>query len=403
MSSTLYNKAFEVELMHNFYVYPDAALNNAFKVNRDMRIVPTRECYELMKGGRMRFVPTMKGFTTFYQAYINPSNAQEPLVKLNDDSEFVFSLHMDVSAIDLFLNVSDLNVGSKTYSSGKFFMLEQKVETSTANPPQTLSLTATLANSLRSAVFTYAFKRSTAFTGNADIEVRSGSITGPVVQTITGVPRNIITDTYSAEINLSQQPKGFYVLRAFETGTSTVINSNDFYVDGDLAAQNTFGILKVIYEDIDKLYLTTTGSTKYYTFNYTFAVRSVKWRYYLVVENLDALFFNNNSLQIKDESGGGVVFNASEPPPVFTQPLGKPDPVIAVNGLRTVIFDSQSVIPFSEKPMKGINLYRQPADEKMISNLPNANPVGVDSDQYNPAQTPPLAPAANISEIYVYI
>ncbi len=402
MSSTLFNKAFEVELMHNFYVYTDQPANNEFKVNRDIAIVPTKECNDLMKRGRMRFVPTMKGFTTFYQAYINPSNAQEPLVKLNDDSEFVFSLHMDVASIDLFLNVSNLNVGSKTYGAGKFFMLNAVID-STPVAPDTLPLTATLANSLRAPIFGYTFKRSTAYTGDADIKVRAGSITGPVVQTIVGIARNTITDTYSAEIDLSKQPKGFYVLEAYESGLPTVINSNDFYVDGDLVAQNTFGILRIVYEDIDQLYTTIGAPQDLFTFDYTFNVRSVKWRYYVVIENLDTNFFTANSLQIKDESGGGIIFNASEPPPVFSQQLGKPDPDIAINGLRTVIFDSQSDFPFKEKPIASINLFSQPANAKLLSNLPNANPVGTDSDQYRLGQSPPLTPLPNISEIYVYV
>ena len=67
MSSILFNKGFEVELIHNYYVYTGAPLNNEFSVNRNLAISPTKECEELMRRGRLRFVPTMKGFTMVYQ------------------------------------------------------------------------------------------------------------------------------------------------------------------------------------------------------------------------------------------------------------------------------------------------------------------------------------------------
>lgn len=410
MSSTLYNRAFDVELKHNFYVYTDAPLNNEFKVNRDMAIIPTRECEELMKRGRIRFVPTQKGFTTFYQAYVDGSNVQQPLVKLNDDSEFVFSMHMDVASIGLFLNVSALNVGSKVYGPGKFFMLNQKIETSTANPPQTLALTATLANSLRTSIFGYSFKPSQAWTGLADIIVKSESPTGTTVLTITGVPYNLITNTFSAEIDLSDQPKGFYVLTAYKTGSTNPLDeldSNDFYIDNDLVSKNTFGIIRLIYEDIDKLYLTTTGVTKFYTFSYTFGARSVKWRYYIIAENLDATFFTTWDLAVIKT--GGPVFNASYHPPdgPFAQPYGQPDPTVPVNGARTVVLESVSAIALSEEARLGFDLYKRPvgggADTRIISNLANASSLGVDSDNWGPAQTPIQTPVSGISEIYVVV
>lgn len=404
MSSTIYKKAFEAQLKHNFYVYTGQPVNNEFKVNRDMALVPTKECAELMRRGRMRFVPSLKGFTALYQAYINPSNALEPFTKLGDDSEFVFSMHMDVSSIDLFLNVSNLNVGSKTYGPGKFFMLDYTVDGGTSGPPGAgpLSLNASLANSLRGPLFGYTFKPVPSWNGSADIKIFAGDVTGPLVLTIEDIPYNNVNGTFSTEIDLSGQPKGFYVLRAYQANTNTVIDSNDFYVDGDLASKNTFGIMRLKYEDIDKMYDSVTDSSNFFTFSYTFAVRSVKWRYYVVAENLSPAFFSSNDLKILKT---GQTFNASFPGTPFSQQNGQPDPKIKINGKNTVVFQSASAIPYTENVQKEFELWQDPtsgADTRLVANLPSANVVGVDSDQWGAAQTPPTL-TSGISEIFFFI
>ncbi|HET6990056.1 MAG TPA: hypothetical protein VFJ43_01980, partial [Bacteroidia bacterium] len=173
MSSIIYNKAFEVDLSHNFYVYTDAPVDNEFKVNKQLEIIPTAESIDLMRSGRMRFVRTGQGFVVFYQVYKDSSGNEQPFVKVNDGSQFVFAMRFDKAFVDQFLNVTNLDTTfpTKTYSGGKFFMLNQKIVTGTTAPPQTLALTAKLANSLRPSIFSYTFKPSQAPMGLADVIV----------------------------------------------------------------------------------------------------------------------------------------------------------------------------------------------------------------------------------------
>jgi hypothetical protein len=405
MSSTLYNKAFEAELKHDYYVYVDAPVNNEFAVNRNVAMVPTKECEQLMRRGRMKFVRTQKGFTMFYQGYIDGDGNQQPLVKLDNNSEFTFALYLDVASLNLFLNVTDLDVAPKTYGSGKFYMLEQTINDGSAPPPMTSSLIPSLANSLKSSVFNYSFQPNPdTYIGDADVVVY---LNGGDVLTIQNIPYNTITKGYSVEINLRDQPKGFYTLTAFEAGTSNPINTNDFYVDSDLLINGAFGIVKIKYATIARLYDTTSDVTWFTAFQYTFSPREVKWRYYIVAENLESTFFSNWDLTVI--KSGGPVFNASYHPPdsAFDQPLGQPDPSVPVNGLRTVVFESEDPIAFNEAPRQGFDLYRTPVgggvDTKIISNLANPNSIGVDSDSWGPAQTPIQTPEKDISEIYVYI
>ena len=125
MSSTIYKKAFEVELSHDFYV---AA--NEFLVNRQLELVPTVACADLMRSGRMRFVRTGQGFAVFYQAYLDTVPmvpVEKPLVELTGAKEFLFVVRIRDNE-DFLLNVTDLNIYSgmilvKTYGSGMKYVL----------------------------------------------------------------------------------------------------------------------------------------------------------------------------------------------------------------------------------------------------------------------------------------
>jgi hypothetical protein len=404
MSSALYNKAFEVQLTHGFF----AAANSA-QVNDQLEIVPTVECADLMKKGRMRFVRTKKGFTLFYQAYKDASNNVLPLVKLDDGAQFVFKVKLDIATLSEFLNVSDLDVNSKTYSAEKLFMLNQEVLTGTTNPPQTLAFNTDLANSVRSSIFTYTFKTNDPmYTGPADVVVTFDD--DPLDQLIIeDVPYNQDQQTYTTQIDLSSKRKGYYTLEAFKANTANLLNSNNFYVDGNLAVENVFGIIRVWYKDasLTKLYGTSApnSNAKFYTFNYDFAARSVYWRYYIVAKNLPSNFFATYDLAVIDAKASPKIFYASNPGN-FTQPNGQPDTLIKINGLDTVILTSTTKIPFTETALLDINLnkYLRSAGPytKISDNLPNARVDGVDSDQYGAAQSIPTI-TKNIAEIFVII
>jgi hypothetical protein len=244
--------------------------------------------------------------------------------------------------------------------------------------------------------------------GLADVIVTFDDTSTDVLK-ITNVPYNADTDTFSTQIDLSKEKKGFYTLKAYKAGSTNPLDeldSNDFYVDSNLVLQNVFGIIRVTYADasVSKLYGTTIAANKFYTFNYGFAARSVYWRYYIVAENLPAGYFTTYDLKVKDDTGP-LIFFASYPSP-WTQPNGQPDPVIRINGLDTVILTSTTKISFSEKALLNINLYNHlkpaGADTKISDNLPNARVDGVDTDQYGAAQLPPTI-TKDIAEIFVIV
>jgi hypothetical protein len=185
-------------------------------------------------------------------------------------------------------------------------------------------------------------------------------------------------------------------------------------MDGNLATQDVFGIIRIKYNTIDRLYDTTTGKINFKTFEYAFLNRSAYWRYYIVAQNLDNDFINDFDLGVVDATNT-YTFNASfplniDPPPPgprpWTQENGEPDPLIMINGFPTFILMSSAKIPFVEKPLLALNLEKYPKPggpfETFIDNMPNANVIGTDSDQYGAAQsTPTITP--DIAEIFVIV
>ncbi|MDQ3112440.1 MAG: hypothetical protein M3R17_21365 [Bacteroidota bacterium] len=393
MSLTIYNKAFAVELSHDFYIYtsPSSPAGNEFKVNTDFEIFPTAETEALMQRGRMRFLRTLKGLFVFYKAYRNGSNVVEPLVKVDNGAEFVFGVRLKSNSVPQFTTITNLNLGSKTYSGEKIVILD-KTAGGVGNPLGQL-LDGSLANMLRPAVFTYAFKPNPASVLNADVVVKSGAV---VVFSATNVPYSASTNSYSLEINISQQPKGFYTITAYNTGTLTQINSSDFYLDGDLLSQNVFGVISIKFDVAARLYDSSVNPNDFRTFNYPFVARSTKWRYYIVPKTIDTTSFD---LAVIDADGNHT-FTPVNP---ATPPYGNPTTLMTINGVKPVIVESSAPIPFSEKTLPNLAVWKTDGTASpVINGIANANINGVDSDQLGAAQLPPTI-TSGISEIFVIV
>lgn len=412
MSSILYNKGFAVNLSHNFYDYALAPVDNKFKVNSDLEIIPTEECSALMKKGRMRYVRTGQGIILFYKAYIDDVPlvpVQKPLVKLQDKAEFVFIVKMAANAMPFLTNVSDWSIG-KTYTAGKLFMMEATVGNS--GNPEAVPLTASLADMVKPPSFNYTFKPGGAYTGLVDVVIYDNSLIPNEVYRVDDVPFNTVTQSYTVAIDLAGELKGFYKLNATEAVSGAPVHSTDFYNDENLASQEVFGIIRIKYEEIDRLYDTTSVKNLFKTFQYQFVNRSAYWRYYIVAQNLDQAFINNFDLGVIDASNT-YTFNASfslnplPPHPLpWTRQNGRPDPLVRINGFPTFILKSTAKIPFSEKILLALNLKKYPLPGgpfgTFIDNMPNANAIGVDSDQYGAAQLiPTITP--DIAEIFVIV
>lgn len=388
MSSTIYNKALELELSHLFYT---AA--HKFNVNKQLDIFATSATADLVKKGRMRLVRTGAGLNLFYQAYLDQVPAIpliKPLVELTGELEFVFALVIKPTD-NSFLNTTDLDQGG-TYSSGKIFLLDGTMPVGPAVPPPAnpvnLTLTPSLLDQLRPSVFTYTFLPNTQGL-LTDLEVKvfaEGSVT-PVL-TVNPVLANPATGVYSVQIDLSGQSAGVYTLQA--KNGATIEHTASLYIDTELARQNIFGIVRIKYPNPDYFYqgLPDTAS-------YAFVAREVQWRYYIAIKSVPLNFFSNHTLKIIDT-------NDPSPPFYSFSPLdggGIPNATVKINGQPTVIITSDSPIPFSENAITRFNLLQNnPVNpvKTLMTSLANAATAGVDSNQVG-------VPGEQYAEIFVFL
>jgi hypothetical protein len=371
MSVTIYNKAFEVELSHDFY-----ETVNKFNVNKYFEIVPTAACADLFSSGRMRMVRTLSGFTVFYQSYIDSSSGspvEKPFVELSGDKDFVFAVRMKQEAMALLSNVTDLNVDSQIYGAGKVFFMSKDVTAYTGSAPYVEDLDATLLDQLRPSIFTYSFLPNTGgLLVDLIVNVYSENDLVTPVLIIDPVLVNPATGIYSVEVDLSKQPKGVYKIEALDG--ATVENISTLYVDSELARENVFGLIRLSYTDVppELFYETCNDKEKFFTFNYAFLNRSVTWRYIVAVKLPLNYFTTSHELAI-DDSDMNYTFSVLGGP---TQPSP-----FSLNGFNTVVFTSDSPIPFKETPITTFSLKQTVvAPKTLMAHIPNAIPTGVDSD-----------------------
>lgn len=373
MSSTIYNKAFELELSHLFYT---AA--HKFNVNKQLDLFATSATADLVKKGRMRMVRTGAGLNMFYQAYqdlIPAIPLIKPLIEITGELEFVFALAIKPSDTS-FLNTTDLDQGG-TYSSGKIFFLDGTMPVGPTIPPPAnpanLPLTASLLDQLRPSVFTYTFLPNTQGL-LADLEVKvypEGSAT-PVV-TVNPVLADPATGVYSVQIDLNAHPVGIYTLEA--KNGATLEHSSELYIDTELSRQNIFGIVRFTYPNTEYFYKGLPDLV-----HYEFVAREIQWRYYIAIKSVPLNFFNNHTLQIVDT-------NDPSPPFYTFSPLnggGVPNGTVQINGHPTVIITSDDPIPFSETAITRFNLLQNnPVNpvKTLMTSLANAATNGVDSNQ----------------------
>ena len=401
MSATIYNKAFEVELSHNFFVYPGppaSPVGNEFRINKDFEIVPSDACIDLMKRGRMRFVRTLKGFTVFYQAYLDtiPTPAEKPLVELSGSLEFIFVVRL-VDNQEEVLNITDLNVTPKKYSAGSKYFLSAK-NTDAEVPPSSgrIPLVPSLIDQLFPAVLTYNFRGVSGglpFTGNVDITVKNEDNTVTVF-TFTNVACDPATGIFSQSLDFSNEPKGIYHIEAKQYNTATSVHKADVYIDSALARENVFGLIRLQYTTSPPLY---AGAK---TFNFTFPVRTVRWRYFVSIKNDPGNYFLTRHFSVVDTNSNYYVFNPEDG-------QGEPNTDFKVGqNAATVIFTSASThayIPFCERPIKTLQLQSSdntggPNTRVIIPLLQNAAAVNVDTNALDPGDID-----NSYAEIFVFI
>ncbi len=363
---------FTVDVKHNFY---------EDEVSNDIEIVPTKECAQLFKDGRMHFRTTSTGIVVLYRV----DDDDNPFVNLNGDVTFTFALYLRNTNNVEFLNFTDFTAGSKTYNGKNVLHF--------TNGATDGDLDFGYIDHLEGPVFTYRFPFDLEDTGDsATLTVKNED--GLAISVLKDTEGDPINPPYAVEadpggiyrqsVDFNERPKGLYTFEA--DGNPGQSEEELVYVDEDLYTKNVFGLLTLNYAAED-LYSNAEA------FDMRFVRKETTWKYFIVNKsgNIDLDAYD---LGLTDTSNDGS--NPSNPYEDNTFTKGtEPDPNIAVDGFDTVVFTSDQLIPYYESPKLGLNLTKaepppppNPPQTTVIKNLPNPPLKGVTTDT---------------SEVYIYI
>lgn len=372
MSAIIYNKAFHVELKHDFY----SLANDKYRINNDLEFTPSPATADLMTSARMRWFKTGKGFSMYYKA-IDDGFSNPPMASIDTAAEFLFTFGVTRN-VETFLNITELDLGS-TYTAGKKLLLS-------ATPASPIA-TPTLIDQLLPRAFTYDFRAAGGYTGSVYLNVKHESNTPSI--TYSGLTAATTTNIYSVGVDLTKEKKGLYTITAKKTSDNSVVHSATIYVDNDLFGKNVFGMLRIQFNAPVLPALSDVYDED--VFSYTFLPRAVYWRYIVTVKASNGFFTGSNHLQIN--GSGGITFNAMN--------SGQPHSTFKINDHDTVIFTSNAAIAFSDTPrfftlvqvQTGITL-----DKELNTKLPNASYSTPDSNRLNT-----LTPTPPYAEVFVFV
>jgi|GEM_PF-3178853 len=369
--------AFTAEFTHTYYDAVTPPLWTAFEVNKSLTIEPTAATAELLRGARMLFRATPKGFAVLYKSYLDTSPVTPvftPFVEIAD-TDMVFTVKLNPKDKLEFLNYTKLYTGAgpDPANLGVLYSPEKVVYLSKTSPG---AITYDLIDQLRPDLFTFDLQLPDG-SGNADITVRDEA--NNVVLTFNGVvPDNNI---YSVQIDLRGKPKGKYKLTADPaTGPNVDVT---FYVDNDLYGTDVFAIVKLRF--LASFY-TTPG-----TYTHEFQARKTQWRYYVVIRTTPSGTLTVSSNDVN-----------------FSFPLLD---TLTLDGFTTKVFHSYDTgtttdqyIPFRKSARTSFALLKDGIVPGVIREMPNPKVNGFDSDRYTQITAPTSTTfKKNVSEMFVFV
>lgn len=287
-----YKRLFNLNISHNYFM-------DGF--NRFVQLTPTVETETLMRNGNMLFKRLPRGITVLYRA---TDDEITPLVKMNSDQNFVFSLTAD--DISGLLNISNFDESvSRKYSSNKIIYFKNIPANATSNPNGPETINHEILDSLRAQLFSYSFKVA----GNpATVKMRVDDTSGTPVSIGketdgTPFPTTLTLDIssnqdFNQSVDLRKKKKGRYKISILNSGDNSLIQEEEFYSDDILASEKPLGITEIIYENAtDHIY----DDTEEYNLQFNRAAST--WKYY-IIQNKSNFDFDTDSLKITD--GGSI-------------------------------------------------------------------------------------------------
>ena len=359
MVSINYTRLFNLRLYHNYY--ENGRLSG-------INLHPTHQTAQKMNGANMLYKRIPGGVVVLYRA---GKDEITPVIKLDPDQRFTFYITADNKTE--FQNITRLDLGSDDrFHSGSIlhFSNDPKNPSNKPKPPEEIS--HSILDGTSNTVFTYFFQLE----GNPDevllrVQNDKDDLVSPG-KTIDGVPlpttltiEKSNEDTYSHQIDLRNKPAGRYTVIIRNADDDKTLKEQTFYVDDRLASRNILGIVEINYSSATgHLY----GDTEQYRL--VFTRKETIWTYFIVNKNGNVIF-DDHDLEITEQVPNGDTSIQ------FSIEGDQPNADIKINGLDTVIFKSQTPIPFTDNPKANLRLLRNPGSRELVKYLPNPSHLDV--------------------------
>lgn len=354
----MYNKLFNINVLHNFY-------KNG--ICKNLSILPTADCIKIIRNHKLLLKQSVNGICILYKAI---DDYGTPLI---DATGQLFTFIITIKEPNEVLNITNLNVNTQVFTSKNIIHFVNE-------PIGNKYITNKLIDYLKPNIFNYKFPfmaedQSKDLAKLEILDMGDNTILGPFLS----IPPEK-DGYYYKKIELSKSSNKKYKIRVSDSNNAQ--RDEVVYIDNELSNQSIFGIIEISYD-----------SNALDEYNINLIRQESFWKYFIVNKSgsidLDAFSLNventGNKNPLPYENNYEFIKGA------------EPDPDIQVNGYETVIFTSKNKIPFYEDTLLNIELLKKdksgdPEAEgiSLIKHLPNPKLSGIINKN-------------NESEIYVFL
>lgn len=335
-----YKILFRVELSHSYYTNG---------VSRDFDIYPTQETAAWLHENNLIFRRDDTGMRVFYTDTKNSS----PSVPFTPFDAVQLRFMLFLKSTETFFNITDLVIDNEVYTSGQLLLLK--------NNAFQEELDLSLVNGVRPFVFSYVFPQVTATPATAKGQIEVIDPLGRTVPLSSPDPLEVIPDlegVFSYPMDLTGFPRGEYTFKT--TVDNLDLIEKRVYVDNRVLAEKPFGLVTI------NLPASTDDFQPNTVFKATLNKKEPVWKYFLLMKN-----FNPAAGYSVVDSLIGSTYTFTEKAPV------------EINGITTLVFESDQQIPLSEIPLNTIQLLNNTA-QVLIDGLANPTINVISSNPGNP-------------------
>jgi hypothetical protein len=357
----LYSHLFHLQLAHDYY---------RGSLAQGVDIFPSPETARLMKNGRILLRNIPSGVVALYRT---EDDETTPEIPLGGDVRFSFFIGLE-NPLN-FLNITDLDISPENrFQAGKipYFTNDPSNPSDDNLNPETLSYS--FLDGFVDKLFNYRLQHE-----DDSVTLRIFNPSGNQVshgKDAEGIEypldyiihKNEDTGDFRLQIDLRGKPSGKYRILIRNVGETEDIEEKNLWIDSQPKGKNVFGIIELIYPESSNILY---GTKEY--FSLSFRRKNTVWQYFVVNKNgridLEAFDLNISDLGNQPDTPYGTY--------VFQRVGDEPHESIRINDMDTVIFRSQTPIPYFEEPKLNLQLVRLPDSDPVIIHLPNPSHSGL--------------------------